>query len=67
VRLQGDSVAVVDGLIVRNTGARQRSLAAFHNKTQLALLKFEHVDIQYIPRSELLLLVTYLHAHAQKR
>lgn len=53
-------MAVVDGLILRNVGPRQHVLAGFHSKTQLALLKFEHVDIQYIPRYALRPLIRHM-------
>jgi hypothetical protein len=39
---------VIDALLFKRPVVS--SLKTFHAKTQLALLKFQHVDIQYIPR-----------------
>lgn len=46
---QGDSVAVLDSL-THKQGAKQRALVPLYQKAQLAMLRFEHVDVQYIPR-----------------
>lgn len=41
-------MAVLDTLMLKQTC--QRSLIVFARKAQVALLRFEHVDFQYIPR-----------------
>jgi hypothetical protein len=43
-------VAVLDTLVLKQ--ACQRSLIVFARKAQVALLRFEHVDFQYIPRCD---------------
>jgi len=47
--LQGDSVTVLDALMFKR-GMAVRSLSHLYQKAQLQLMKFEHVDMQYIPR-----------------
>jgi hypothetical protein len=39
---------VIDALLFKRQVSK--SLKTFHAKTQLALLKFEHVDVQFVPR-----------------